>query len=57
MTKILSLQGRGIEDIRKKQKADVGMDEGDLSQSSQSSAGAESMISEVEIQGTKTNEK
>ncbi|KAI3890863.1 hypothetical protein MKX03_025880 [Papaver bracteatum] len=50
----LSLQGRGIKDIRKKQKEDAAMDGGDLNLSSQSSEGTESMFSEEESQGTKT---
>ncbi|XP_026406151.1 uncharacterized protein LOC113301591 [Papaver somniferum] len=50
----LALQGRGIMDIRKKQKADAAMDGEDLNLSSQSSEGTESMFSEEESQGTKT---
>ncbi|KAI3873579.1 hypothetical protein MKW92_007633 [Papaver armeniacum] len=50
----LALQGRGIKDIRKKQKEDAAMDGGDLNLSSQSSEGTESMFSEEESQGTKT---
>ncbi|OVA20112.1 zinc finger protein [Macleaya cordata] len=51
----LALQGRGIKDVRKRRKADGVMD-GDLGPFSQSSEeGAESIFSEDESQGDRTN--